>query len=75
MTGASAGSTNALLLALASCRPSVERPEDSPFYTRSMVETSLQGERIAMMHESYSGSRFSSPVVKLMLPVRMPRRA
>ena len=49
--------------------------EDSPFYTRSLVETSLQGERVSMMHESYSGSRFSSPIVKLMLPVRMPRRA
>lgn len=33
VTGASAGSTNALLLALASCRASVARPEDSPFYT------------------------------------------
>jgi len=28
-----------------------------------------------MMHESYNGKRFSSPLVKLMLPVRMPRRA
>ncbi|HSO48340.1 MAG TPA: carotenoid 1,2-hydratase, partial [Rhizobiaceae bacterium] len=59
----------------------VERPclvralEDGPFYTRSLVETAIAGERIAMMHESYSGQRYSSPLVKLMLPVRMPRRA
>jgi hypothetical protein len=41
VTGASAGSTNSLLLALASCRPSVARPEDSPFYgtwTRSTFD-------------------------------------
>lgn len=33
VTGTSAGSTNALLMALASCRPSVPRAEDSPFFT------------------------------------------
>jgi carotenoid 1,2-hydratase len=49
--------------------------EDGPFYTRSLVETTIAGERIRMMHESYSGRRYSSPLVKLMLPVRMPRRA
>lgn len=32
-TGTSAGSTNALLVLLATCRPSVPRPEDSPFFT------------------------------------------
>jgi carotenoid 1,2-hydratase len=49
--------------------------EDGPFYTRAMIETTVRGERLRMMHESYSGTRFSSPFVKLMLPLRMPRRA
>jgi carotenoid 1,2-hydratase len=49
--------------------------EDGPFYTRAVIETTIAGKRLAMMHESYSGTRFSSPIVKLMLPLRMPRRA
>jgi len=49
--------------------------EDSPFYTRSTIETTIAGQKLAMVHESYSGDRFSSPVVKAMLPFRMPRRA
>ncbi len=57
-------------------KPSLVRTlEDGPFYTRSVAKTVLQGEEITMMHESYNGDRFASPVVKLMLPVRMPRRA
>ncbi len=56
-------------------RSLVRALEDGPFYTRSLVETAIAGERIAMMHESYSGQRYSLPLVKLMLPVRMPRRA
>lgn len=48
--------------------------EDGPFYTRSIVETVLLGERVTLMHESFSGRRFASPVVKAMLPFRMPRR-
>ncbi len=56
--------------------PTLVRPlEDSPFYTRSLVETRLGGEQLTMMHESFSGSRLASRLVKLMLPVRMPRRA
>jgi carotenoid 1,2-hydratase len=49
--------------------------EDGPFYARSLAETTLSGDRIRMIHESYSGRRYASPLVKLMLPVRMPRRA
>jgi len=47
--------------------------EDSPFYARSVVETSLAGEAIVCMHESLSLERFRQPLVKAMLPVRMPR--
>lgn len=49
--------------------------EDSPFYTRSVVETSLAGEPTVCVHESLSLERFRLPIVKAMLPFRMPRRA
>lgn len=49
--------------------------EDSPFYVRSLVETRLLGRDVTMMHESFSGSRFASPLVRAMLPFRMPRRS
>jgi carotenoid 1,2-hydratase len=48
--------------------------EDAPFYARSMVDTRLLGERVEAMHESLDMDRFRSPIVKLMLPFRMPRR-
>jgi carotenoid 1,2-hydratase len=47
--------------------------EDTPFYTRSELETHLLGERVPSVHESLDLDRFASPVVKLMLPFRMPR--
>lgn len=47
--------------------------EDSPFYVRSLIDTTVAGEQLVMMHESFSGDRFASPIVKAMLPVRMPR--
>ncbi|MBK5951603.1 carotenoid 1,2-hydratase [Rhodobium orientis] len=48
--------------------------EDSPFYVRSLVTTRLFGEDVEMVHESLDGVRFAAPIVKLMLPFRMPRR-
>ncbi len=53
----------------------VQRWEDTPFYTRSLVETRLMDEVGIAVHESLSLRRFSSPIVQLMLPFRMPRRA
>lgn len=47
--------------------------EDAPFYTRSLVETTLAGRRVVSMHESLSLPRFVNPLVRLMLPFRMPR--
>ncbi len=47
--------------------------EDSPFYNRSIIETHILGETARFMHESFSGRRFASPIVKMMLPFRMPR--
>jgi carotenoid 1,2-hydratase len=47
--------------------------EDAPFYTRSLVETSLDGERVTAMHESLSLDRFRRRWVQYLLPYRMPR--
>lgn len=49
--------------------------EDSPFYARSLVRAHWLGEPIEAVHESLSLLRFASPLVRLMLPFRMPRRA
>lgn len=50
-----------------------ETLEDTPFYTRSVLETHLLGERVTAMHESVCLDRFSSRVVQAMLPFRIPR--
>jgi carotenoid 1,2-hydratase len=52
----------------------VETLEDSPFYARSMLEARLFGEDTIGMHESLMLDRFRMPIVKAMLPFRMPRR-
>ena len=48
--------------------------EDAPFYARSMVESTLLGERVTAMHESLDLDRFSSKWVQVLLPFKMPRR-
>ena len=53
----------------------LRRLEDAPFYTRSEIAATLLGARAHGVHESLDLDRFRSPVVKLMLPCRMPRRA
>ncbi len=62
------------------CDPSqqaeiVKELEDSPFYTRSLINNYLNGEQLLMMHETFSGNRFSNTLIKCMLPFRMPRRS
>ena len=52
----------------------VETLEDSPFYSRSVIETQLMGQRVTAIHESLDLDRFARPVVQAMLPFRMPRR-
>lgn len=49
--------------------------EDAPFYTRSQLSGRLCGRQVAAVHESLDLDRFASPLVKLMLPFRMPRRS
>lgn len=54
--------------------PAVRRTfEDTPFYARSLLSTRLEGERAAAVHESLSLDRFRLPIVRAMLPFRMPR--
>ncbi|MDQ0315486.1 hydratase [Amorphus orientalis] len=54
--------------------PAVVRTlEDSPFYARSLVETTLLGEMATAVHESLSLDRFARGWVKVLLPFRMPR--
>jgi carotenoid 1,2-hydratase len=52
-----------------------EQLEDTPFYQRALLHSSLLGENVQSFHESITMSRLVSPVVQAMLPFRMPRRA
>ncbi len=48
--------------------------EDAPFYARTELATRLFGEPAECIHESLSLDRVASPIVRAMLPFRMPRR-
>lgn len=52
----------------------VQTLEDTPFYVRSVVDSTLLGERVASFHESLDLPRVASWPVRFMLPWRMPRR-
>jgi carotenoid 1,2-hydratase len=49
--------------------------ENTPFYVRDLVRTSLDGEVIDAVHESLDARRLASWPVRMMLPFRMPRLA
>jgi carotenoid 1,2-hydratase len=49
--------------------------EDTPFYSRSVLQAQLCGERVTAIHESLDVPRLVSLPVRCMLPWRMPRRA
>jgi carotenoid 1,2-hydratase len=51
----------------------VKTLEDAPFYSRSLIETTIGGIRYRGFHESLCGDRLKSPIVRAMLPFRMPR--
>lgn len=53
----------------------VETLEDTPFYSRSLVETQVSGSPLTLFHESLDLDRFANPIVQCMLACRMPRRA
>ena len=48
---------------------------DAPFYSRSVVNTQIDGEAVTGVHEALDLNRFANPVIKSMLAVRVPRRA
>ena len=48
--------------------------EDTPFYARSALKTQIDGQTATMMHESLNLDRLKNPIVRAMLPFRMPRR-
>jgi carotenoid 1,2-hydratase len=48
---------------------------EAPFYSRSLVETRIHGERSVGVHEALDLDRFASPLLKPMLALRVPRRA
>jgi carotenoid 1,2-hydratase len=48
--------------------------EDTPFYSRSLISGRFDGAPVEWVHESLSLDRFANPIVRLMLPFRMPRR-
>ncbi len=47
--------------------------EDTPFYTRSRLDLTLFGERLTAFHETLDLDRFASPLIRALLPFRMPR--
>lgn len=49
--------------------------EDTPFYSRSLVETHISGRMLRAIHESLSLDRVANPIVRCMLPFRMPRKS
>jgi carotenoid 1,2-hydratase len=48
--------------------------EDTPFYVRSILRSSLDGEIVTSVHETLDAQRVASLPVRLMLPWRMPRQ-
>ena len=48
---------------------------DAPFYSRSVVETRIDGELTKGVHEALDLGRFRQPLLKPMLAFRVPRRA
>jgi carotenoid 1,2-hydratase len=47
--------------------------ENAPFYARSRVTAHLLGRQVDCMHETLDARRLDTPVVRMMLPFRMPR--
>ncbi len=55
-------------------KPRIARTlEDTPFYVRSLAESTVDGEQVLSVHETLNGPRLRSALVRLMLPWRMPR--
>jgi len=53
----------------------VQNMLDAPFYSRSAVKTTLNGETVVGIHEALDLTRFRSRILKPILAFRVPRRA
>jgi carotenoid 1,2-hydratase len=51
----------------------VKALENAPFYSRTLLQTSLRGRRLPAIHESLDLDRFRARWVQCLLPFRMPR--
>lgn len=51
----------------------LRRFEDAPFYSRSLLSARICGEAVQPVHESLDLDRLTHPLVRFMLPFRMPR--
>lgn len=49
--------------------------EDAPFYARTLVSSSLDSERLHLVHETVDMDRFVRPWVQFLVPFRMRRAA
>ena len=47
---------------------------DAPFYSRSLVQTHIDGDRVTGVHEALDLTRYANPLLKPMLAMRVPRR-
>jgi carotenoid 1,2-hydratase len=56
-------------------QPRIKTLEDTPFYARTQIEFEQSGKPVIAVHESLSMTRFTNPLVQLMLPFKMPRWA
>ena len=64
------------MLADAGVNPAVlARPEGTPFYARSVLDTQRCGTRATAVQEALSLRRFAAPLVQAMLPFRNPCQA
>lgn len=61
-------------LAATHVKPGIKTLEDTPFYSRSLIDVQCHGEPVTGVHESVSLTRFKNPLVQAMLPFRMPRQ-
>jgi carotenoid 1,2-hydratase len=52
----------------------LQQLEDTPFYQRSVLRSRLLDEEVTSFHETLSVPRLVNPIVRAMLPWRMPRR-
>jgi carotenoid 1,2-hydratase len=47
--------------------------ENTPFYTRSVLNSELLGEKVISFHETLNVPKLTSAATQFMLPWRMPR--